>query len=357
MKICHVGFGGGVFGVMHLLQRGFPHHNATMVAFGPGPMPASIPQQLDCTWRSPLAAWSYHQGQRKLKRILTELHPDVVFLHGFIPLVFGSNVARSTARWVIGVDHGPQPTFYWPKKFLWRFSWRQCDRIVSVSHSAHKWFLEHYPFVDRTRALVIENGIEVARFARPEARRANDATFTIGTIARMDVPQKDPMTSLAAARLLHQDGRRFRWRFVGGGNATNAMHRAIRRWGLTANVELVDFTPEVAAVYHASDVIVLSTNWEGLPLNLVEALAARVPVIATDVLGVRDVIRDGHNGVLVPPKNSRALADALSRLMRQPQLGAKLAANGYVIVQTRFSLERMIRQYAQLLESLDATNR
>jgi glycosyltransferase involved in cell wall biosynthesis len=109
-------------------------------------------------------------------------------------------------------------------------------------------------------------------------------------------------------------------------------------------VEFVGARNDVAAQLHQLDLFVLPSLWEGLPYALLEAMAAGLPVVATDVDGVREIIADGREGIIVPPRNAHAIAVAIIDLVSNAARRASLGATGAQGVKARFSLDAMIEQ-------------
>jgi glycosyltransferase involved in cell wall biosynthesis len=105
-------------------------------------------------------------------------------------------------------------------------------------------------------------------------------------------------------------------------------------------------------VLSAAHVVVLPSYREGLPKVLLEAAACARPIVATDVPGCREVVRDGDNGILVPPKDSQALAEAIARLVREPALRARMGASGRDLVVKEFSVERIAGETLGLYREL-----
>ncbi len=106
---------------------------------------------------------------------------------------------------------------------------------------------------------------------------------------------------------------------------------------------------ELPHYYNAADVLAISSNHEGLPLIITEAMASGVPVVSTDVGGVRDILADGEGGWLVPSGDAAALADRLLRLLRDPQQRAALGGHGRTIVEAQFSRAVVGRRMSQIL--------
>ncbi len=156
-------------------------------------------------------------------------------------------------------------------------------------------------------------------------------------VGRVDREKAPDVLLAAVARLAASRGGGVRLRWAGTGPLLEATARRAEDFGIAASVELLGFVrhgPELERLYLDADVFVHTALTEGIPQVLFEAQAAGLPIVATDVGSVAEVIRDGRNGLLVPPRDPRALADALERLDRGPALARTLASAGLEEIRT-----------------------
>ncbi len=131
---------------------------------------------------------------------------------------------------------------------------------------------------------------------------------------------------------------------AGGGPLESRLTSEVRRLRIGESVALLGERKDVREVLAAADVFVLPSLWEGLPYVLIEAAALGKPIVATDIDGVREVVRSGETGVLVPPRDPGRLAAALILLLRDQDLAGKLGERARRDIPPAFSLERMIRE-------------
>jgi glycosyltransferase involved in cell wall biosynthesis len=210
------------------------------------------------------------------------------------------------------------------------------------------------------RVEVIHCGVDAAVF-RPRAgaepvgfRSREHEPYEVLSIATLQ-PQKGHAVLIAAARLLVERGVPVRVRMVGEGEERPALEAAIAEVGLADQVLLLGRQPRdrIAELLGEADVVVQpsivlpSGKTEGIPVALMEALASGVPVVATSVSGVPELVEDGVTGRLVPPGDADALADALIDLQRDPALAARLAAAGRARVLSSFDLRTNTRHLAE----------
>ena len=190
--------------------------------------------------------------------------------------------------------------------------------------------------------VVIHTGIDPT--SRPLAQPAAAGMPTIASVGRLQAP-KDAISLLRALALL--DGE-FRAALIGGGPDLPAAEAELRRLGLAEVVTLSGERDDVPTILASSHIFVLSSRSEALPVSILEAMAAGLPVVATRVGGVPELVVDGETGLLVPPVDPRALALALQRLVDDPELRARLGAAGRARVEQHFRLDSFLEAHLGL---------
>jgi glycosyltransferase involved in cell wall biosynthesis len=141
---------------------------------------------------------------------------------------------------------------------------------------------------------------------------------------------------------------------VGGGEQSARVAAAVRARGLTSRVELAGVLPRASVVERlaAADVFCLPSTYEGLPLAILEAMAAGLPVVATAVAGNPEAVEDGVTGLLVPPESAAALATALISLLRDPELRRRMGEAGRRRIAERFAIATVVERHLTLLQEL-----
>lgn len=208
-------------------------------------------------------------------------------------------------------------------------------------------------FVDRQDAVLIRGaGIDLEEF-HPQPEPAGDPVVVL--VARM-LRDKGVAEFVEAARLLRASGIAARFRLVGAqdwGNRAAIPEAVLRAWVDEGAVEWLGQRQDIADQLAASHVVCLPSYREGLPKALLEAAAAGRPIVTCDVPGCREIVQDGHNGLLVPPRDSVALAAALKTLIDSPDLRKRMGAQGRERAEREFSNEQVIGEtlevYRQLL--------
>ena len=291
----------------------------------------------------------------KLARALRKLGADIVHTHNPLPLTYGAPAARLAGAAAGHTKHGRNPGS--PiERILRRGAARMVGAFVAVSQTTAAQAREQDdcpPEVLR----VIPNGIRLERF-RPDAavRAAVRAelgippdAWVVGTVGRIDEFKNQSLLVAAAAPRVSDD---YRVVLVGDGpmrDAVAAQAAAIGPW-----IQLTGRRMDVERLLPAFDVFALPSKSEGLPLVVPEAMAAGLPVIATAVGGLPDVVIDGHTGLLIPVEVV-ALAAALDRLAGDRARARAMGAHARVVALAKYSADRMLDDYLAIYRELRPT--
>jgi glycosyltransferase involved in cell wall biosynthesis len=208
------------------------------------------------------------------------------------------------------------------------------------------------------KVLTIRNGVVVPAPAgaaeRERARTILGATnhdCVVGTIARLD-PVKNLSLMVEAAALCLTSGRPFRFLVVGGGPAEASLRQAIRDRHLEGSFVLLGERESASDLLPGFDIFVLTSRSEGLPNAVMEAMAAGVPCVCTDVGGCRELVDPGVTGYLVPAADSRSLADRILELAENPQTRERMGRAGRLRIENEFSVGKLVSMTDQILTRL-----
>jgi glycosyltransferase involved in cell wall biosynthesis/uncharacterized membrane protein len=197
------------------------------------------------------------------------------------------------------------------------------------------------------RSIVVHNAVDVGSFARASSSGNPPRLISVGRFAY----PKDYATLVEALAAV---GAPYRAVLVGGGPVRAAVAGEVRRRGLARQVEIVGTRRDVAELLALSDLFVLSSRSEGLPISVLEAMASGLPVVATDVGGVSELVVDGETGLLVQPGDAAALAAAVERLLRDRELRREFGASARLRAERLFDAPRFreahLRLYRRELE-------
>lgn len=207
-------------------------------------------------------------------------------------------------------------------------------------------------YVDASDAVLIRGaGVDLARYSQ------NDIAADVPLIvlpARL-LWDKGIGEFVDAARLLKQDGVAARFVVVGGpdpGNRATIDEETLCRWRDEAVVEFWGFRSDMPAVLAKAAVVCLPSYREGLPKALLEGMAAGLPCVATDVPGCREAVVDGSNGILVPPRDHRSLANTLRKMIEDVQMRLMMGSAGRSLAKAEFSSELVSLQTLSIYENL-----
>lgn len=228
--------------------------------------------------------------------------------------------------------------------------------VVAISEFNRRMLIDLYGSTAAERVVVVHCGIDPTLF-RPRAQREPGEVFTIACVASL-AGYKGQRYLIDACDMLRKQGIPFQCLLVGEGEDRPHLEAQIRRLGLTDHVRLLGAQPrhKVSELLQQVDVLALPSvvmpngKMEGIPVALMEALAAEIPVVATAISGIPELVRDGETGLLVPERNAAALAEALLRLYTNRDLGRRLATAGRQLVLREFNLAHSVAQLRTLFE-------
>jgi glycosyltransferase involved in cell wall biosynthesis len=297
----------------------------------------------------------------RVARFLRERRVDVVHPHNLAPLVFAGAAARllggSRPRVVYSEHNQINRASARAKERFRRWYVRLADEVVAVSDDLRRILVDglHVPRPVR----VVHNGIEAAGVSAADAaalRRelgAGDGDFLVGTAVVLS-EQKGIRYLLEAARLVRAADPGVRFVIAGDGPLRGELERTAAAMDLGEGVRFLGYRNDVPRLISALDTYVLSSLWEGLPLALLEALAGGKPVVCTTVGGNPEIVVEGENGLLVPPRDPEAIARAVLTVRRDAALRARMAQANPARFARCFSIASMTRAHVELYRELAA---
>jgi glycosyltransferase involved in cell wall biosynthesis len=314
-----------------------------------------------------LHPWQDLVALAKLVRLLRRTRPQIVHTHtakagtlGRVAAVLAGVPVRvhTFHGHVFSGYFGPGATrvFLAVERLLARFT----TRVVTVSQSQADELVHTFRICPPEKMRAIPLGLELDRFA-PERTAAlrGDLRAELGvgdapvvTIVGRLAPIKNHGLLLEAAARLAGQGRAFHLAVVGGGPEEPALRARAEQLGIADRVTFLGWRRDLERVYAGSDVVALTSRNEGTPVALIEALSAGRAVVSTDVGGVRDVLRGGELGLLVPPDDPDALAGALARLLDDPALRETLGRRGAAVAPARYGVGRLLDDVRGLYDEL-----
>jgi glycosyltransferase involved in cell wall biosynthesis len=302
-----------------------------------------------------------HLGLAALARILQKARPAVFHAHLNWPRACRPGLLTAAAfrtPAVVGTFHlVPEEPPDLPERVKLRLLATCMDGCIAVSEWVAAKLREGYG-LPAEKITVVRNGIPVTAYdgAPDPALRSWLASGTnrpiVLTLARLDA-QKGHRYLLEAAVQVPEAI----FVVAGDGPERNALEALAARYGLSDRVRFLGHREDVPALLAASDLCVLPSLFEGLPLTVLEAMAAGKPLVATRAGGVPEAIQDGSSGLLVAPRDPKGLAAAIRRLIDDPGLATRLANTAQARVRQAFSAQRLATEVEQVYEGLLSNRR
>lgn len=328
-----------------------------------------------------IVIWNDLRAVCEIRKLIKKERPDIVHLNstkaGFVgslavwlsQLKLGNtyNILPGFSRpknlRLIYTIHGwifNEPLSAWRKKLylcLEKISARICDALVVLSQSELQTGIDK-KIAPSKKFKLIPHGIAPPDFLPREIARETllqnpppspfieGGGFIIGTIANFYPTKGLPYLIEAAAKLKIKHD--FQIVIVGDGIERAYLESLILKYNLEENIILAGQIPDAAKYLKAFDIFVLPSVKEGLPYAILEAMAAGLPIVATTVGGIPEMIRSGHDGLLVAPKNPEELAGAIEKLIDQPELRELLGKNALASRQQKFGINEMLKKTEQL---------
>lgn len=278
-----------------------------------------------------------------MRRYFRRHRPVILHTHNPTPHQYGAIAAAAGGvPIVVHTKHGRNQLRTARSRLLERLAGRLTDVVVPVSADSAE-VARTTEGVPGERIQVIRNGIAIG----PAVARQGAAGWRIVHVARLN-EVKDQRTLLRAVRLLADVHPEVRLHLVGDGEEREALEQLTDELRLREQVRFHGFTDDVRPYLADADLFVLSSVSEGIALTLLEAMAASLPVVATDVGGNREVVVPGETGLLVPPADPAALAEAIAALLGEPARAAAMGLAGRARVVRDFSLDRTADAYEAL---------
>lgn len=302
----------------------------------------------------------------KIKKIIEDYKPDIVHTHASKAGALGRLAAhRCGVKTIIHTYHGHvfhsyfgkiKTTFY---KLVERYLAKKTTGIIAISESQKYELADIFKIASRDKIDVIPLGLDLSAFAeksdesrlkaRTKLALASDEV-AIGIIGRL-APIKDHHFFLDAVELvLSKTKMKIRVFIVGDGTEKFSIQERVNEINdkYPGAIKMTSWIRDMAPIYHALDLVCLSSKNEGTPVSLIEAQAAGLPVLSNDVGGVRDIVKNGHSGYIVPKNNLQAYSEKLLELIKSSELRTQMGGYHKEEILKRYQYQRLvddIRQY------------
>ena len=303
---------------------------------------------------------------RRIAEIIRDNGIDVINAHHFMSFIYsyyGSKILNS-AR-LIYTEHSEWEVedISWKWRKVGSYMMKRINAIVGVSQAVTALLEDRFDF-QPTKAITIENGVELRTVPdtslRSNVRRrlglAKD-DIVIGIVANLKKVKNHIFLLRVFKELLPGCDRPVKLLIIGQGvkgdpdNTEPEIRAYVEENSLKESVLLLGYRPDVSDILTAMDIFCLTSHKEGLPIGLLEAMAAGLPVIGTEVDGIRDVIVDKRNGFLLEPENTAQAVERLRSLLESDKLRKEMGLESRKIAVEQYSLNKCIEQYQTLFNT------
>lgn len=265
-------------------------------------------------------------------------------------------LSNSNVRWVV-TNHGRR---FGPKLLLYNlldaFIVRRADKIIAVSEEIAKKM--KLAGIAKGKICLIENGVNLEMFTTNSSSQAikeslgiKKEVLVVGAVGSL-TREKGHLYLLTAVTKVAQRLPEVIFLFVGDGRERSNLERMVFKLGIEDKVIFAGMRKDIPEILSILDVFVLPSLNEGLPIALLEAQAAKVPVVATRVGAIPDVVKDGVTGILIPPEDPEAIAKSIVRVLSDRKSACNMAQRGFERVRDNFSAEKMADKYLSLYQEL-----
>ncbi|MEN9207706.1 MAG: glycosyltransferase family 4 protein [Gloeomargarita sp. GMQP_bins_120] len=362
VKILHIQRAGPIAGAeRHLLQllsglqrRGY---SVTFLALTkPHEAPSALTQALIAQGIPVIDQRIYTEFEPQILpricRIIRRGGYDIVHTHLLYADLYGALAARWAGKVkIVCTRHNDNPyRRYWPMRPL--IAWNTCwmDHVIVISEHL-KAFNMKYQRVPAHKITVIPYGYTPSPLVERPCWPWEPEALVIGMVGRL-VPQKSHATALRAFPLIHRQVPQARLVILGDGPLRPSLMALADRLRITPYVQFLGYQPDAAQWMAGFDIFLHTSLHEGFGLVLLEAMAARRPIVATRVGAIPEIVVHGQTGLLVPPGDPQALAQAVSQLLLDGSLRRQLGEAGYQRLLREFSVEKMLDRTVGVYEFL-----
>jgi glycosyltransferase involved in cell wall biosynthesis len=334
---------------------------ATLVAHPDGELRRRVVEGLDLIPLAPRtemdlsAAW-------KFSRLLKRLRPDIVHAHdphGIAMASLALSLGGASGAGAPALVAARRVDFHLKGNSFSRWKYRQVDCFIAASEAIRQMLVADGVPADRT--VTVHEGIDVEHVLAAPAVNVHEAFWlphhapVVGNVAAL-VPHKGQRYLVDAAHLVVQEIPDARFVILGEGELRDHLEKQVREHHLEKHVLLPGFRTDVLGCLKGFDLFVMSSVTEGLGTSLLDAMACSRPIVATRAGGIPEIVEDGVNGLLVPPRDAASLAKAIVRALQDDRLRQRLGEAGFDRVRARFTVERMVEATAAIYARVAGTH-
>jgi len=287
-----------------------------------------------------------------LYKILSAEKFHIVHSHGYFADIIGIIVSRILKIPHIATCHGFISNDIILKIYnkIDKLSLRFCNRVIAVTDEIRKELIHNG--IKESKVITIRNATDnissttdifMVKTEKKRLLNVRENYFIIGYVGRLS-KEKGIKYLINAGKILKERIKYFKILIIGSGPERENLETISLKLGLKENITFTGFLSDVEQWIQTLDVLVLPSLTEGTPLALLEAMSCAIPVVATNVGGVPEIIESGKNGILVEPRNAKELADAICMLQKDELLRLKLGKEAQVTVQNQYGVQNWIKR-------------
>ena len=336
-------------------------HRAALVAHPDGELRRRAAEGLELIPLAPRTEMDLSAAWR-LARVVRRLGPDIIHAHdahgiamASLALSLGSPPPGMPAP---GLVASRRVDFHIHGNAFSRWKHRQVDCFIAASEAIRHMLVADG--VPADRAVTVHEGIDVDHVLAAPPVNVHEAFWlphrapVVGNVAAL-VPHKGQRHLIEAAHLVVREVPDARFLILGEGELREPLEHQVREYHLEKHVLLPGFRTDVLGCIKGFDVFVLSSVTEGLGTSLLDAMACSRAIVAARAGGIPEVVEDGENGLLVPPRDHGAMAQAIVRLLKDEAVRRRMGDAGFSRVRSRFTVERMVAETAAVYARVAGT--
>ena len=300
----------------------------------------------------------------KVRKLLKNIKPDILYLHsskagayGRIAMLFNhkTKILYNAHGWYFNaaISSKKKKVIALIEKILAI----KTDKIINISKSEYDSALT-YKIAPKKKMCIIENGIDFKKFEgcekyRLETRKKyniNDNEIVIGVVGRMS-EQKDPVTTIKAFNELYTKKKNIRLMYVGSGELEDEVMEYAKKNNLQKLVTITGWVNNAEEYIPAFDIAILPSKWEGFGLALIEYMACNKPIVASNVGGITDIIKDNINGLIFEAQENKELAEKIEILINDKELLEKIIKENKKN-RDKYDIKHLIERHEKLFQEL-----
>lgn len=300
----------------------------------------------------------------KIKKLLKQIKPDVTYLHsskagaiGRIALAFNfkTKILYNAHGWYFNaqISNKKKKMYALIEKILAI----KTDKIINISKNEYESALKN-KIASPKKMCIIENGIDFTKFVDCERRRIEtrkkynikENDIVIGVVGRIS-EQKDPITSTKAFNSIHNKFSNTKMMFVGDGDLRQKITEYARQNNTENDIIITSWVENVETYIPAFDIAILPSKWEGFGLALIEYMACHKPIVASNIGGITNIIKNNENGFLIEPGNIDDLTNKIEELINNKKIQKKFIKNNDNTMK-KYDIKNVVKKHEELFDNL-----